>query len=377
VGERLRRFSEWLERTGRSPLYVVLLRGAAEDFHAGGVVARAFDGIAVPPGSVPALRLMAALHYLVLRGHAPELARFFPSAGGGEPADHAWPVAAMTLEGRLAQVRARLRRGVQTNEPGRSAALYGGLLWASERVQAPLRLLEIGASAGLNLLVDRFSYAVGGELLGEPSSPVRFQEPWRGAPVGDPSAAAERLLLIARAGCDPSPIDVRAAGARELLLSYVWPDEPERLERLQAALELARAQPPQLQRGAASVWLPGALAGGEAGVPVVFQSVMWQYLTDAERAAVTAAIERAGARGPLIWLTLEPGGDGSEPFELAARTWPGDERVLLARCGDHGPPVEWVGARLPAHGKGVSQLREGAGLRSQPQPLDGGDQAAL
>jgi hypothetical protein len=106
-------------------------------------------------------------------------------------------------------------------------------------------------------------------------------------------------------------------------------------------------------------------------------ALLWHALTGAERAAVTVAIERAGARRPLIWLTLEPGGDGGEPFELAARTWPGDERVLLARCGDHGPPVEWVGARLPAHGKGVSQLREGAGLRQQPQPLDGGDEAAL
>jgi hypothetical protein len=258
VGERLGRFSEWLKRTGRSPLYVVLLRGAAEDYQAGGVVAKAFDGIAVPPGSVPALRLMAALHYLVLRGQAPELARFFPSAGGGEPADHAWPVAAMAVEERLQEVRSRLRRGVQTNEPGRSAALYGGLLWTSERVRAPLRLLEIGASAGLNLLADRFSYAVDGELLGEPSSRVRFQEPWRGIPVRDPSAAAERLEVIARGGCDPSPIDVREPGARELLLSYVWPDEPERLERLQAALEIARAAAPRAVRRGIGVAPRGA-----------------------------------------------------------------------------------------------------------------------
>jgi hypothetical protein len=341
--ERLRRFAQWLERAGRSPLYVALLRGAAADCHAGGVVARAFDGIVVPPGSVPALRLMAALHYLVLRGQAPELARFFPSAGGGEAPDHAWPVAATTLGERFEEVRARLRRGVQTNEPGRSAALYGGLLWASERVQAPLRLLEIGASAGLNLLADRFAYVAGGELLGAADSPVRFQEPWRGAPVSDPRAAAGRLEVSTRAGCDRSPIDVREPGARELLLSYVWPDEPERLSRLDAALAIAQAEPPVLERSDASAWLDAALAGGEVGVPVVFQSVVWQYLSDAERASIAAAIEAAGARRALLWLTLEQSAAGGDQlFELAARVWPGGERTVLAGCEDHGPPVRWA-----------------------------------
>src|SRR5438128_12149033 len=132
--ERLRRFAGWLQEGGRSPLYVALLQGAAEDCRRDGIVARAFAGIDIAPGSVPALRLMAALHYLVLRGQAPALARFFPSAGGREPPDRAWPVAALTLGEHLQDVRQRLRRGVQTNEPGRSAAIYGGLLWISGRL---------------------------------------------------------------------------------------------------------------------------------------------------------------------------------------------------------------------------------------------------
>ena len=343
VGEQLRAFAHWLERSRRSPLYVALLHGAAEDFAAGGVVARAFEGIAVPPGSVPALRLTAALHYLVLRGEAPELARFFPSAGGGEAPVRAWPVAAATLRERLQDVRGRLRRGVQTNEPGRSAGLYGGLLWISERLGGPLRLLEIGASAGLNLLCERFAYVVRGESLGSVRSPVRFEEPWRGRPVREPRAAARRLQVCARAGCDPRPIDVRAPGARELLLSYVWPDEPDRLARLGAALALARREPPAVERGRASAWLRRALAEPRAGLSVVLQSVVWQYLPERERASVTAAIERAGARRPLAWLTFEPGADAAERFELAVRTWPGGERTLLARCGEHGPPIEWLG----------------------------------
>ena len=340
--ERLGRFAGWLERGGRSPLYVALLRGAAEDCARGGVVARAFEGIDVPPGAVPALRLMAALHHLVLGGQAPELARFYPSAGGREGRERAWPAAEATLHAHLGDVRARLRRGVQTNEPGRSAALYGGLLWASERFGAPLRLLEIGASAGLNLLADRFAYEVDGELLGLASSPVRFEEPWRGLPVSDAPAAARRLRVVERVGCDLEPIDVRAPGTRELLLSYVWPDEPQRLARLEAALSVARARPPAIMRGRASEWLPRVLSGAREGVSLVMQSVMWQYLDAHERASVSSAIERAGERRELVWLTLEPEGEGVQRFALSARVWPRGERVLLARCGDHGPPVEWV-----------------------------------
>jgi hypothetical protein len=246
IGARLDGFAGWLERSGRSPLYAQLLREAARDAAAGGVVAHLFEGIDVPPGAVPALRLMAALHYLVLSGQAPALARFYPSAGGGEPPTLAWPVAQATLCQRLEDVRDRLRRGLQTNEPGRSAVLYGALLWASERYRTPLRLLEIGASAGLNLLAERYCYVIGGQRLGAAGSPVCFEEPWHGTPVPDPRAAQRRLGVIERRGCDPAPIDVRADGTRELLLSYVWPDERERLVRLEAALQLARAEPPTL-----------------------------------------------------------------------------------------------------------------------------------
>lgn len=353
---RLGGFADWLERLRRSPLYAALLHGAAGDAAAGGVVARAFEGVDVPPGSVPALRLMAALHHLVLSGQAPELARFYPSVGGDEPPAGAWPVAEAALRARLEQVRARLRRGVQTNEPGRCAALYGALLWAGERYRRPLRLLEIGASAGLNLLVERYRYVVGGQRFGATRSPVCFEQPWRGRPVPDCRAAARRLSVIERRGCDPAPIDVRAEGTRELLLSYVWPDEHQRLQRLQAALELACAEPPTLERAHASRWLPQVLGAEDDGVaasaqaaavPVVFQSVVWQYLPAREREAITLAIEQAAARRGergLVWLTFEPGEQPIQGFELAARAWPDGRRVLLAHGEDHGPPIRWLTA---------------------------------
>ena len=198
------------------------MRAAADDIDAGGVVARLFAGISTPPGSVPQLRLMGALHYLVLAGHAPALAAFYPSAGGDRPADGVWPVAEAVMEEQFDQVRARLHRTVQTNEPGRSAVLFAGLLWLTDRHRRPIRLLEVGASAGLNLLVDRYSYAVDGRELGDPDSPLRFVDPWMPPPPIDLQATASALRIVARAGCDLSPLDpTRARGPAHAALLYL------------------------------------------------------------------------------------------------------------------------------------------------------------
>ena len=207
IGELFRARAAELERDGRSRLYVELMRGAGDDADAGGIVATIFAGDPATPGSVPELRLLAALHHLVLSGGAPQLARYFPSAGGDAPPAGAWPVAQRTIA-EHADRRPRLaRRTVQTNEPGRCVALYGGLLWLSERHGLPIRLLEIGASAGLNLNVDRFRYVVGGAPLGDRRARWSSSSRGTGAPVADPAAAAARLQIAERAGCDRAPID--------------------------------------------------------------------------------------------------------------------------------------------------------------------------
>ena len=347
IGELLRARAAALERAGRSRLYVELMRRAADDADAGGIVASIFEGDPLTPASVPELRLLAALHHLVLGGDAPQLARFFPSAGGAEPPAGAWEVARQTLAAHAPCIRDRIGRTVQTNEPGRCVALYGGLLWLSERHRLPIRLLEIGASAGLNLNADRFGYVVGGDRLADASSPVCFDEPWEGVPVADPVAASGRLRIAERRGCDQAPIDPTTLEGRLELQSYIWPDEPERLARVAHAADVAARHPVAVDACNAAQWLAVHLADARPdALTVIWQSLVDQYLDDDERAALRSTFESAGA-APLAWLTLEPPAvaDGSDSFELRCRERPegngrGEPR-LLARAGYHGPPVVW------------------------------------
>jgi hypothetical protein len=330
-----------------SPLTATLLCGAADDYEAGGPVRDLLLPHAEDPsGSVPSLRFAGALHRLVLDGRAPALAHYYPSVGGTAPAANAWPVARALVEERQQEIAGDLRRPVQTNEVGRAAALYGGLLHVVAATGLPIRLFEIGASAGLNLRVDRFAYELDdGVVLGEPGSPVRLRRPWRGSyPPYD-----VELHIAARAGCDPAPLDPTDEDDRLTLLSYVWPDQLDRIERLRGALTIAAQQPLVVEALSASAFLERELAEPSPGVAtVVWHSVVRQYLERDERAAVdhliAAAGERAGDDAPLFRLSLEPEKKVQSTFRFLVEmtTWPGGEQRLLAECLGHGPPVSWL-----------------------------------
>jgi HAD superfamily hydrolase (TIGR01509 family) len=349
--ERLRRHGRALARSERSPLYVALIAAAADDYDAGGVIARLFAGVDAPPGAVPALRLMAALHELALTRREPELSAFYPSTGGTRAPDSAWPTARETLERNFDWIEARLHRTVQTNEPGRSAALYPVLLWLTVAYGRPLRLLEIGASAGLNLICDRYRYDVGELTLGDPGSPMCFEQPWRPPPAIDLVAAAAALQISHREGCDPNPLDPSSPDDRRRLISYIWPDELDRLARLDAALSVAAPRPPMVVRARAIEWLPDALARRRDGeLTVVWHSVMrqyvsaaeWQELSEAVAAAVTANPER-----PIALVAMEPM-PGDAGFEITLRVGAEHAERRIAGCGDHGPPIVWeLGADRP------------------------------
>jgi HAD superfamily hydrolase (TIGR01509 family) len=342
--ERIRRQGRDLARSGRSPLYVALIAGAADDDERGGVVARLFAGVDAPSGSAPALRLMAALHELALTGREPELSAFYPSAGGTRAPRDAWPIVREALERNFGWIEARLHRTVQTNEPGRSAALYPVLLWLTAAHGRPLRLLEIGASAGLNLICDRYRYDVGELTLGDHGSPVRFEQPWRPAPGIDLAAAAAALRVSHREGCDPNPLDPSSPDDRRRLISYIWPDEPDRLARLDAALSVAAPRPPMVVKAQAIEWLPDALSRRRDGeLTVVWHSVMRQYVDPGEWQALLEAVGAAlvtSPERPIAWVGMEPVSNGPGDT-ITVRTAPDQAATQVAHCDDHGPPVVW------------------------------------
>lgn len=330
IGRRLRRQSAECARLG-SPLYAGLLEQAAVDVEAGGPSWEVLRGHgADPPGSALALRLMGAVNRLVLAGEE-------PAALDG------WEQLREVLGRRAGDLRELVELPVQTNEVGRSTPLLFGFLAVAAETGLPLRLLELGASAGLNLNWDRYRYEADGFGWGPAASPLRLE--WRFLRPMDAENAArlpDSVEVAAREGCDAAPIDPASEQGRATLLAYVWPDQARRLERLRRALGVAAEHPVPVARARAAEWARQRLSAPAGGAAtVLFHSVFIQYLPAGERAALIAAIEAAGARAsasaPLAWLRLEGAG---ELAELRLTIWPGGEERLLARAGYHGDPVE-------------------------------------
>ncbi|GAB2929284.1 DUF2332 domain-containing protein [Rhodococcus aerolatus] len=336
-----------------SPLTHRLLLDAAADLQAGGDVAvvlagHEHDRLADAPG----LRLAGALHRLALLRRAPGYALHLPSCGGTPDLDRLWPAAADALAEHRDTVRAWVdATAVQTNEAGRLGPLWGGLQVASQQAGLPVRLLEVGASGGLNLRPDRVGLDTPAGLLGDATSPLRVTAAWTGLP---PAELDRPLAVVARAGGDVDPVDPGSTAGRAHLGSFVWPDDRVRWERLRAALALAAAEPVVVRRASAAAFLAEELAAPAPGVlTVVWHSVVRQYVDRAERArareVLAGAAARADARAPLAHLSYEPvrvvlpDGTPGHRFELRLRTWPGDGAVrVLGHGGGHGTPFRWT-----------------------------------
>ena len=335
--ERFRRHAEHCEANA-APLYAVLLRAFADDWQAGGPVARICAGWQdAPAGAVVQLRLLGGLHRLVLSGGAPGLEPYYRSVGGTAGPDGAWPEARRVLTEHIADLRAGLDVAPQTNETGRSVALAAGLAVAAERHRLDrVRLLEVGASAGLNLLVDAFRIEgrPGGRdwTWGPSASAVRIPD----AVHGEAAGPASRPAVVARRGCDLEPVGAGSAAGRLRLRSFVWPDHVERFARLEGALAIAAADPPAVDRAAAATWLGRQLAGpAEPGVlTVVWHSIFRQYLDPVEDAALRAVIGTARDRMPLAHVMLE---STSAPYLSGPQLVLDDEP--LGDAPPHGVPL--------------------------------------
>jgi hypothetical protein len=343
LASRMREQAGWCARLGSS-LYAHLLEQIALDAGRGGPSAEILAGHSEDPlASALALRLMGAVHRLVLQGEAPALAAHYPSAGGTDRSD-AWPAFETLLRERTGDVRALLARPVQTNEVGRSAALLGGFLQIARETGLPLALVELGASAGLNLRWDHFRFDAAGWSWGETDSPVRIACEFTGSlPPRDVA-----VRVVARDGCDAQPIDATSHEGTLTLQSYLWADQLDRLALLRAAIELARRIPGHVVSGDAAAWIAPRLVARERGVAtVVYHSIFWQYMSRDRRAAVKAAIDEAGAGAaahrPLAWLRLEPVGREG-PYEIRLTSWPGGRERRLGEGSPHGRQVHWSDA---------------------------------
>lgn len=329
-----------------SPLYGALLDHAADDLLAGGPTAAVLDGYLTSPWrSALALRMLGGAHALVLTGQAPELAQFYPSAKGTADPGPDGARASQALRGVLAgqreAVRAWLDRPPQTNEVGRAAALLGGLRHVAAEAPLPIRLVEIGASAGLNLRADRFHVPGEAGRYGDPSSPVVLAGAWRGQPP--PPAPVE---VAGRTGGDRDPIDPATDEGRLALAAYVWPDQRDRMDRLRGALAVAASLPADLRQELASDTLRRTSLA-EGCWTVLWHSIVRQYLDDEQRAAVTEGIGRLGAAATrsarFAWLCLEPHRRTANGECLVTlTTWPGGVPRVLGSAPPHGLPVVWA-----------------------------------
>jgi hypothetical protein len=350
LAELIRRQGDACARLG-SPLYAGLMAYAAVDALDGGPVAVALAGHELDPGDYAVtLRLFGAVHGLVLSGRAPDLAAYYPSVGGTADPHAAWPQFRRVCAEQLDAIRPWLESPPQTNEIGRSAALLGGLLYVTAATRLPVRLRELGASAGLNLRPDLLRLTWDAPVpgsYGPDSSPVVLAHAWTGAlpPVG------VSLSVVDRGGCDLDPVVATTPEGRLRLQAYIWPDQVARMERLRGALELARQVPATVVRADAVSFLEN-LSPEIGSTLVIWHSVVWQYLPDDARVRAQAELDRLGGEAtrssPVAHLSLEldPGADDAN---VALQLWPASafpayaDATPIGAAAPHGIPVRWLG----------------------------------
>jgi hypothetical protein len=289
--------------------------------------------------SVP-LRIAGALHALVLEGRDATLSAAYPPNAADD--DTLWSAVEGAMTEHADFILDRLKSAPQTNEVRRSGALLPGFLLIGKLFGKPLVLSEVGASAGLNLQWDRYRYELGGRTFGMPDSSVLIAPEW----CGNPPPEAE-IVVVARAGCDLKPIHASDPAHRLRMLSYIWADQADRLERTANALDIAAREGLEVEKADAIDWLGKRLAHAHPGaVHVVYHTIAWQYLPKTLRDRGEALLAEAGARAtphaPLARLSLEAD-DQKNGASLTLQIWPSGEKKEIGRGDFHGRWVDWRG----------------------------------
>ncbi|MCR2835071.1 DUF2332 domain-containing protein [Parerythrobacter lacustris] len=286
------------------------------------------------------LRIAGGIHALHLSGDAKELAPIYRGISADD--------AALVRDAMLAfeaPLMPWLDGPPQTNEAGRSSNFSAAMLWLADKgLTARFALLEIGSSAGINLMMDRYRYDLGGIVVGPEQPAMHFAPEWNGSP---PPAAD--IAIVSAKGCDVAPVDLTDPAQALRLKAYIWPEHTVRFDRMEAAIRAATERKPDLVRMNAAEFVEDALAKPQ--VPgttrVLMHSIVWQYVPQDQQQRVTAAMESAGAAAtadrPLAWVSVEADRTVHRHM-LKVRYWPGgEEAVQLAWSHPHGADMEWLG----------------------------------
>lgn len=324
-----------------SPFMGQLLSILAEHWPATGTLATkmaGFDGDIGPAGHSLPLRIAGGLHALVLSGQSPELAALYPPHAASDSDLRDGVLTALNQHETF--LLEWTDSAPQTNEVRRSAALIAGAHVAAAHFDLPIRLSELGASGGLNLMWDHFAVDVNGTRVGASDPALVLHPDWDG-----PLPPETAPLIADRAGVDLNPLDPTAPDDLLRLSAYLWPDQPERLALTRAAASVTNAP---LTRGDAIDWLAPRLDDAPEGqLHLIQHTVAWQYFPKAAQDRGRALIEAAGARAtaqrPLAWLSMESDGDtsGNIGAALVLRLWPGDLTLNLGRADFHGRWIKW------------------------------------
>jgi hypothetical protein len=335
------RFAEEEAEPALSPLYAQLCRGIANDPD---VLALAAE---TPPGQPAPNLLLGAVHYLLLKDASDPLAAFYPSlssapeAGDASAAFHRFCLAhAQDIRGLL------LSRRVQTNEVARSACLLPMFeLVALQAAGRPLSIIEIGTSAGLNLLWDYYGYDyANGRHYGVADAPLQIPC----ALIGDlmPPLPAKLPEVALRVGIDLYPVDSGDDDAVLWLRALIWPEHRERVERLQQALEIARVHRPTVLAGDALNLLPEVIAEAPAETTLcLFHSLTLYQFTAEQRERLTTLLLEASRQRPLYRIAFEKM-RGADPPQLCLFVYAQGTATaqVVANCSAHGRWLEWLAA---------------------------------
>ncbi len=338
IAERLRLQAAACASMG-SPFYGALLRDAAASYESGGAVRRLLDRHA--HRTRPGLLLAGAAHYRALLKLAPALASHFPSTGGdGDPAA-AWRATADDLQHHFAQYEEQLRLTVQTNEVARATPILAAVLRVAGLTQLPLRIFEIGSSAGLVLNFDRYRHTGDGWTWGGANSGLTLNNRTL---EGAPPYLEVPLEVVERRGCDVHPLDVRKTSDAARLLSFVWPDQRDRFDRVERAIAIAREHPVSIDRADGIRWMAEVALPKPGFTTIVMHTVMVEHLTPAQRRDLERDVREIGARAseraPFAWVRMEPPALNLS-YETTMTLWPGGSDVLVARSDGHAQDLLW------------------------------------